>query len=340
MTRPMAESMSKTLALLAAGHTVQDTADLMDWPLGAVRKLVMSCKGWLVGSDGRVCCPGARGGRIPVPAGVDRAHLEWAQQVKTGGTKEQPAADPPLTIDLALSSIHANPGNIRDEVGDISELATSIRAHGLLQPLTVRPHPTVADRYELLAGHRRLAAAREAGLAVVPAVIHADMDDATAIEVMIVENVQRRDLNPMEKAEALGKLRSRGYTNALISTRTGIPDSTVSYLLALLELDEAGREKVRTGEITAGEAVAAVRKFRKKQRVKAGGSDQAWAWEPDYLTINHPLAKRAQRTCDAREHTARRRIGKVACGQCWETVIRQDEQIVMAAAHRDRGATA
>ncbi|MGI5161435.1 ParB/RepB/Spo0J family partition protein [Microbispora sp. CA-102843] len=340
MTKTMNVSMSKALALLTTEHTVQETADLMDWPPGAVRKLAEGRRGWLVGTDGRVTCPGAPGGRVPDPPGVDAAHLAWARQLKASTGREAARTEdmaPPArltTVELPIDKIQGNPDNIRDDVGDVSDLAASIKAHGLLQPLTVRPHPMVPGGYELLAGHRRHVASIEAGLTTVPAIIRRDVDDATAVEVMLVENVQRRDLNPMEKAEALGKLRESGYSNALISARTGIPDSTVSYLLALLELDEAGRERVRSGELAASEAVAAVREFRKKQRAKNGGSTSSLAWEPDYLSKTHPLARRAERMCDAREHTSRRRIGKTACGQCWETVIRQDEQIVMAASRR------
>ncbi|GAA0402684.1 hypothetical protein GCM10009530_63310 [Microbispora corallina] len=365
MTTPtMHPEMAKALALLTAGHTMQATAERTGWPIGRVRALINGQRGWLVDKNGRVYNPGRPGYKPQIPDGVDPADVERARQLlgddsprtvqfrEPAPAKSKPApapaespgqSQPPtpvkgsaavdglITTDLPIDKIHGNPGNIREQVGDVSELTASIRAHGLLQPLTVRPHPKVAGAYELLAGHRRHAAALDAGLDTVPVVIRPEVDDATAIEVMLVENVQRRDLNPMEKAEALGKLKGRGYTNALISSRTGIPDSTVSYLLALLELDEAGRQKVRTGEITAVEAVAAVRAFRKKQRRKQGGEERAWSWEPDYLTNTHPLARRAERMCNAREHTTRRRIGKVACGQCWETVIRGDERVVVAA---------
>lgn len=243
------------------------------------------------------------------------------------------AIDGPIVTDLPLDRIHDHPDNIRDDIGDVSELAASIRAQGLLQPVTVRPLPGKRGDYELLAGHRRRAAAILAGLATVPAVIRHDVDDTGVIEVMLVENVQRRDLNPIEKAEALGRLRDQGYSGALISARTGISQGSISYFLALLELDDDTKERVRTGELTVTDAVNAVRRLRKKAReAKAAGSSsiQPWSWEPDYLAKTHPLAKRAARLCEAREHTTRRRIGQTACGQCWETVIRQDERVVIA----------
>jgi ParB family chromosome partitioning protein len=70
-----------------------------------------------------------------------------------------------------------------------------------------------------------------------------------------------------------------------------------------------------------------VRRVRARQRTRQGKPRQAPAWEPDHFDARHPLARKANAMCDAREHTMRRRIGRVACGQCWETVIRQDQQL-------------
>lgn len=282
--------------------------------------------------------PAARPAAAAKPKPPTAAPRQVPASPSTGNSnppvKGAAAISGPLTTELPLDAIYDHPGNIRDDVGDVDELAASIAAQGLLQPVTVRPHPNKPGHFELLAGHRRRAASVKAGLATVPAVIHYDVTDAKAIEVMLVENVQRKDLNPMEKAEAVGRLRDQGYSGALISSRTGMGSGTVSYLLALLELDESSKEKVRTGELTATDAVAAVRRLRKKAREAraAGSAVQPWSWEPDYLAKTHPLAKKAARLCEAREHTARRRIGQVACGQCWETVIRADERVVIKAA--------
>jgi ParB family chromosome partitioning protein len=146
---------------------------------------------------------------------------------------------------------------------------------------------------------------------------------------MLVENCMRRDLGPVEKAEAMGALRNYGLTAAAIARRTGLSDATVGYYLSLLELDDAARKQVRDGRIPVGEAIAAVRRVRARQRSRRGQPRQGPAWEPDHLDARHPLARKANAMCDAREHTMRRRIGKVACGQCWETVIRQDEQLAV-----------
>ena len=364
-TTPVRADTSRALALLVAGHPTHKAAAHLGWPINRITALVNGQKGWLVDKNGRVYDPSKPDYRPQLPDSVTVEDLAWAKTTLDGAPRtiqfQEPAAQPPaktppkpkpaptapapakvtgaaaidgpLTTDLPLNRIHDHPDNIRANVDDLDELAASITAQGLLQPLTVRPHPSKPGHYQLLAGHRRRAAALQAGLASVPAVIRHDVDDQVAIEVMLVENVQRRDLNPMEKAEAVGKLRAKGYSGALISARTGMPSGTVSYLLALLELDDASKARVRSGELTATDAVAAVRRLRKKARTAtaAGSAVRPWSWEPDYLTGTHPLAKKAAHLCAAREHTARRHVGSTACGQCWETVIRKDERVVIAA---------
>jgi ParB family chromosome partitioning protein len=233
-----------------------------------------------------------------------------------------------------ISRLREHPHNIRADLGDLTELAASIAAQGILQPLVVQPHPAEPGAYEVIAGHRRLAAARLARVGQVPVTVRrlpgpASSASAGALEMMLVENIQRKDLGPVEKAEAMGALRNHGRTAAQIARRTGLSDATVGYYLSLLDLDDDARKRVRDGHIPVGEAIAAVRRVRARQRQRRGAPRQRAAWEPDHLDARHPLARKANAMCDAREHTMRRRIGKVACGQCWETVIRQDEQLAV-----------
>jgi ParB family chromosome partitioning protein len=233
---------------------------------------------------------------------------------------------------LRVERIHPNPANIRDNLGDLTDIAASIREHGILSPLIVTPHPELPAVYQLLAGHRRLAAAKKAGLDAVPAIIRHGITGDTSLELMLVENCQRRDLNPMEKAEAMAALINRGYSQTEVAKRTGISGSTVSYYLNLIALAPETQAKVRDGGISAADAVAAVRTVRKQDRQKrAGTKTNAYEWEPDIFADTHPLARKARKMCDARDHGMRRRIGKVACGQCWETVIRLDERVVIEA---------
>jgi ParB family transcriptional regulator, chromosome partitioning protein len=233
-----------------------------------------------------------------------------------------------MTSHVHISRLREHPDNIRQDLGDLTELAASIAAQGILQPLAVEPHPDIPDAYQVIAGHRRLAAAQLARVQQIPVVIRRPAGTAGALEMMLVENCMRRDLGPIEKAEAMGTLRNHGLTAAAIARSTGLSDATVGYYLSLLELDDAARKQVRDGRIPVGEAIAAVRRVRARQRATRGRPRQGPVWEPDHLDARHPLARKANTMCDARKHTMRRRLGKVACGECWETVIREDERLV------------
>ena len=235
-------------------------------------------------------------------------------------------------VPMRLSLIELHPANVREDLGDLGDLSRSIRQHGILQPLTVQPHPERSGRYRLLAGHRRYEAAQLSGLDAVPVIVRHGVDDGQALELMLVENCQRRELGPMERAEAIGALLNRGYSQADVCRKIGKSSSWVATYATLLELDDASREKVRSGELQMGTAINAIRRTRAKRAKAAGKKPVDRTWEPDHFTTGHGLAKKARALCDAREHTMRRRIGDVACGQCWETAIRSDERIVAAAA--------
>jgi ParB family transcriptional regulator, chromosome partitioning protein len=235
-----------------------------------------------------------------------------------------------------ISLLHPHPGNIREDLGDLTEMAASIRAHGIVQPLVVQRHPQNPGHFLVVAGHRRLEAARRARLNEIPVTIRtAELNPGSVAEIMLVENWQRRDLDPVEKARAMGSLRDRGYTSARIAKSIGMSDATVCNYLTLLDLDEKSLEKIRDGHLAVADAIQAVRKTRARRRAKAGQSDRGKAmaatWEPDHFTASHSLARKAAALCEAREHTMRRRLGKTACGQCWETVIRDDERKVTLA---------
>jgi ParB family chromosome partitioning protein len=217
-----------------------------------------------------------------------------------------------------------NPADRLDEQG-ISELADSIREHGLLQPLVVTEHPTEYDRWLILAGHRRATAARLAGRTSVPCVIRHNLDDDPdeQLVVMLVENCQRKQLTPMQRAEAFGVLRNRGLTLAEIGRRMSITESAVSATLSLLNLDTETREKVRHGEISANAARQAVVEVRQETR-KANGhkpNGRPARTEPQHFTRRHPLAAKVKAACS---HGRRPRVGGVGCGQCWEDAIRAD----------------
>lgn len=260
------------------------------------------------------------------PASTGRPRAAAPAQAPASPETGQPAG---AQGEALISRVHPHPDNIRTEIGDLEETAASIVAHGILQPLTVEPMPGIPGHWRVIAGHRRLAAAKAAGLKVVPITVR-QPDGAEPEELMLIENCHRRDLSVMDKAEAMGALKSKGYSVARIAKSTGFAEATVYSYTALLDLDKKTRDMVRDGRLTATDALAGVRAVRKKQRRKAGKKAVGPFWEPDYFTGTHPLARKASQLCDAREHTARRRVGKVACGQCWETVIRDDQRIVDA----------
>lgn len=134
----------------------------------------------------------------------------------------------------------------------LEELAQSIREHGLLEPLVVRR--TGDDQFELIAGERRWRACQKAGLREALVVVH-EVTPVKAFELAIIENVQREDLDPIEMAEALGRLVSEhGYTQEKLAERIGKDRSTIANSLRLLKLPSIIRTKVVTGELTEGHA--------------------------------------------------------------------------------------
>lgn len=139
---------------------------------------------------------------------------------------------------------------------DIRDLAESIREKGVLQPILVRPVAGDANAFEIIAGERRWRAAQLAKLHEVPVVIR-DIGDAEALELAIVENVQRADLNAIEEAAAYHELMDRfGYTQEKISQEVGKSRSHVANTLRLLKLPETVKAMVREGSLTAGHARA------------------------------------------------------------------------------------
>jgi ParB family chromosome partitioning protein len=135
----------------------------------------------------------------------------------------------------------------------LEELAESIRQHGILQPLTVRPRD---GGYQLIAGERRLQAARKAGLAEVPVMVR-DCTDAEMLELALVENLQREDLNPMEAAQSYQQLMDEfGFSQTEVAARVGKSRPTVANTLRLLGLPAPIQAAVAAGSISEGHARA------------------------------------------------------------------------------------
>jgi ParB family chromosome partitioning protein len=163
-------------------------------------------------------------------------------------------ADRERVGEIAVADIDPNPDQPRRtfEPGALDALAESIRVHGVLQPIVVR---RAGDRYELVVGERRWRASKLAGVASIPAVV-LEIDPRDRLEVALVENVQRRDLNPIELAVAFRALADTGATQEEIGQRVGMDRSSIANHLRLLELPREIQADVEAGRVTIGHAKA------------------------------------------------------------------------------------
>ena len=140
----------------------------------------------------------------------------------------------------------------------LEELADSIRAKGVLQPIVVRPDDEAEGRFQIVAGERRWRAAQMAGLHKVPAVVRT-LTDSEVLELAIIENIQREDLNPVEEAAGYRSLIDRfGHSQEQIASALGKSRSHIANLLRLLNLPESVQEHLRAGRLTAGHARALI----------------------------------------------------------------------------------
>ncbi len=170
---------------------------------------------------------------------------------------------------LPLHKIEPNPDQPRRDFDpeELEELAESIRTHGVIQPLTVREMSN--GYYQIIAGERRWRASRLAGLEEIPAVI-IEADDKKAMELALIENLQRSDLNPVEEANGYDSLiREYGLTQEEAAARVGKSRPAVANALRLLSLCEGVLDKVRSGELTAGHARAILQLKSEKKQLEA-----------------------------------------------------------------------
>ena len=159
-------------------------------------------------------------------------------------------------LEISIASLQPNPLQPRAELDEaaLEELASSIKENGILQPILVRP--VASDAYQVVAGQRRVEAARLAGLAAIPAYIR-DIPNDKLLTVALIENLQREDINPIEEAVAYKYLHEdEGMSHEAIARAIGKHRATVTNALRLLNLPEAVTEMLRNGEITPGHARA------------------------------------------------------------------------------------
>lgn len=161
-------------------------------------------------------------------------------------------------IELPLGRIEPNPRQPRKRfpAEQIEALAESIRAQGVIHPLVVRPHPEVPQRYQLVAGERRLRAVRLLGWQWAPALVR-EVPDEQLLEAALVENLQREELTPIEEATAYRTLLDQyGYTQDTLAGQVGKDRSTIANLVRLLSLPLSLQEDLETGGLTTGHARA------------------------------------------------------------------------------------
>lgn len=168
----------------------------------------------------------------------------------------QIGAVPRIPIDL----IDANPDQPRKTFReqDLEELAKSIRDHGVIQPVVLRPDPKDAKRYQIVAGERRWRAAQRAGIHSLPAVVR-ELADRELLEIALIENIQRVDLDPIEEAQGYTQLiEAFGYTQEDLASVIGKSRSHLANTMRLLALPEPVRAMVRAGKLSAGHARALI----------------------------------------------------------------------------------
>lgn len=190
-------------------------------------------------------------------------------------------AEPPANavIDLAVEQIEPSPHQPRHvfEQSKLEELAQSIRENGIIQPLVIRRKPN-SDKYELVAGERRLRASKIAGLAKVPVIIQ-DFAPDRILEIALIENIQREDLNPIELAIAYDRLnRELGLSHDQIGQRCGKDRSSVANTIRLLKLPEPVRDMVRDGSLSMGQARALLPLENAAEMVKMAEKAVAQGW--------------------------------------------------------------
>jgi ParB family chromosome partitioning protein len=257
----------------------------------------------------------------------------------------KPGMQAPWQQMIQVSRLHPNTDNPRKDPGDLAGLAASIRESGLKQRIIVRPAPDLGpDEFYIMDGWRRYLAMRD-GWTAIPAEVQPYLSTDPArqdVIIALITDIHDKHLNPMERAQGCGQLRDLGMSASEISRVTGMHVSTVTNGLALLEFTDEDQARIASGELPVSEALKIIRRIRRIRRRRQGLPDRGTHWEPDHFTGKHPQARIARAMCDAREHTARRRLGSVACGQCFEDAIREDQSKIIEAtrAARERFAAA
>jgi ParB family chromosome partitioning protein len=244
----------------------------------------------------------------PPPAPVDGG----SAAVSAAPEGARASAGPGLRT-VAIELVAPNPEQPRKRFDPVAlaELAASIRAQGIIQPLVVAPAtaaaPTGGPRYVIVAGERRWRAAQLAGLHDVPVVVR-DTPEEERLELALVENVQRADLNPIEEARAYAVLVDlRGYTQEQLAERVGKDRTTVANALRLLRLPDRVQDLVREGKLSMGHARALLGLAHERDMIAV--ADEAVRGKLSVRAVERAVRQRERpAAADAGDEAARRRI--------------------------------
>jgi ParB family chromosome partitioning protein len=241
---------------------------------------------------------------VPIAVGMPGSPLDAATAASNATLDESPAlhvdSDPekesgPLVQAIPLGAIVASPFQPRQafEQGALDALAASIRSAGVMQPIVVRRRPSAlgtpaavggranpkaSESFEIIAGERRFRAAKQLGLPTIPAIVRV-IDDRTAAEWAIIENLQREDLNPIERAAAFQRLVDEfGLSHQEVAEQVGLDRSTIANLLRLNDLDSFTADAVRQGRLSMGHARALLGCTESAARAELAGAAIRGGW--------------------------------------------------------------
>lgn len=194
------------------------------------------------------------------PRGLGRGLSALMADVTTEEGAAAPSSPRPHDMNLPIESIAPNPDQPRRQFtqSQLDELTASIREKGIIQPLIVRAKDNGTTQYEIVAGERRWRAAQAAQLHEVPVILR-DFDDTEVLEIAIIENIQRADLNPVEEAAGYRQLMDRfGHTQEKLAEALGKSRSHIANLLRLLNLPSEVRDLLQDGKLSMGHARALI----------------------------------------------------------------------------------
>ena len=257
----------------------------------------------------------------PVPIDQTTSHKQSSRRViqsqdsPTSANAATALADGEALLMIEPGHIHSNPHQPRKHFDEdsLKALASSIQTDGLMQPIIVRPRPE--GGYELVAGERRLRAAQLIELHTIPSLIR-EVDEETSAALALIENLQREDLNPMERSEAFSSLiDDYGLTHQELADRIGMNRSTLTNFLRLMELSETEKAALRHGKLSMGHAKALLSISNLAQRSALAKQTISQGWSVRELerrttSSDSPPPKAASKEMDPHLQDLQKQLGE------------------------------